>query len=231
VLQALNSEGLPIIIASQSKGQINQLRNEAFFCPQCKERVIIRAGPKTIPHFAHRSLTNCDHKRGEGVYHQKGKLLLYNWLKKQNIFVQLEQYIQEIEQIPDLLITINDKRIALEFQCSTTSVNLIKARNEGYKKANIIPIWILGATLLKRYANEKFKMNLFTSQFIHQFSTTLPTSIFYFCPHTKNIILLNDFYLTNMNRGIGKITIKNLNSIRFNELFTKRFFTKRKLYK
>jgi len=229
VLQALNSKGLPIKLAAQTREKINRLRNERFFCPQCYEPVIIKAGPKTIPHFAHRSITNCINQRGEGAYHERGKLLLYEWLKKQNITVQLEQYIPEIEQIPDMLVTINNKRIALEYQCSNVSVQQIKKRNKGYIKANIIPIWILGETLLKRYANKQIKMDFFTSQFIHYFPNTSSTSLFYFCPHTKKMIILNDIYLINMKRAIGKITIKKLDILQLKDLFIQRTLSKNKL--
>src|SRR5690625_6136666 len=100
------------------------------------------------------------------------------WLKKKNINFQLKQYITEIEQIQDILVKINNKRIALEYQCSNVSVQQIKKRNKGYIKANIIPIWILGETLLKRYANKQIKMDFFTSQFIHYFPSTSSTSLF-----------------------------------------------------
>src|SRR5690625_6549516 len=130
------------------------------------------------------------------------------WLKKKNINFQLKQYIQKKEKIPDMLVKINNKRIALEYQCSNVSVQQIKKRNKGYIKANIIPIWILGETLLKRYANKQIKMDFFTSQFIHYFPNTSSTSLFYFCPHTKKMIILYDIYLINMIRSIGKLTIK-----------------------
>src|SRR5690625_622874 len=106
---------------------------------------------------------------------------------------------------PRYVVTINNKRIALEYQCSNVSVQQIKKRNKGYIKANIIPIWILGETLLKRYANKQIKMDFFTSQFIHYFPNTSSTSLFYFCPHTKKMIILNDIYLINMIRAkIGR---------------------------
>lgn len=230
MLQALNKKGHPIIIASQSKEMIDRMRDEPFFCPHCNGQVIIRAGPKTTPHFAHKSVIHCIHQKGEGEYHEQGKLLLYNWLKRQKFSVHLEQYIPEIKQVPDLLLKINDSRIALEFQCSQISINEIIKRNIGYKKANIRPIWILGEKLLKRYSNRAFTMNFFTSQFIHHFSKTSCTTLFYFCPHSKNMIIVNDIYMIQMKRALARFTIQKLDSLPFNKLFKKRIISKEKLF-
>src|SRR5699024_4561598 len=93
--------------------------------------------------------SQCDiKKRGEGEYHYKGKLLLYEWLKSQQKDVKLEAYIPEIKQRPDLLLTVKNKQIAIEFQCATIDPQIIFQRNKGYRRANIIPILILGAIYL-----------------------------------------------------------------------------------
>jgi len=209
---------------------IERMRGELFFCPQCNGQVIIKAGPKTIPHFAHKNVTHCIHQKGEGEYHEQGKLLLYNWLKRQKYAVHLEKYLPEIKQIPDLLLEINDNRIALEFQYSKITTSEIIKRNVGYKKANIRPVWILGEKLLKRYSNRTFKMNFFTSQFIHHFSKTSCTTLFYFCPHSKNIIIVNDIYMMQMKRALARFTVQKLDSLPFNKLFKKRLLSKEKLF-
>src|SRR5699024_10076197 len=92
---------------------------EKVYCPVCHGEVIIRAGPVITPHFAHQAKQDCPANRGgEGPVHEKGKLLLYQWLKKHNVDVRLEHYLPNIQQQPDLFLQLNKQRIAIEYQCS-----------------------------------------------------------------------------------------------------------------
>ncbi len=227
---AINEQGKEILIASQSSKQINDLRQEKFICPHCFERVIIRAGPKTIPHFSHQRLSNCTSHKGESDYHERGKLLMYQWLKRQQLSVQLEPYLQEIKQIPDILLTINNKNIAIEFQCSKISPEIINKRNQGYQQLKITPIWILGAKLLKRYNHKQFKIDFFTSHFIHRFPKLPQNILFYFCPHTEQFQIINHLYFVSPNRAIAKLKIKKLPSTAFTNLFDFSPLNQRKLF-
>src|SRR5699024_12746617 len=38
---------------------------------------------KVIPHFAHQQSLNCSKNGGESLYHMKGKLQIYQWLRSQ----------------------------------------------------------------------------------------------------------------------------------------------------
>ena len=90
VLRAITKKGCSVTLAKLTKKQIDILRTkENFYCPECKQSVIVRAGPKVIPHFAHRKGSNCSIQGGEGAYHQKGKLLLYDWFINQGIPAEL----------------------------------------------------------------------------------------------------------------------------------------------
>src|SRR5690625_1073897 len=183
MLQAKTKDGELITPAKLSRQQLARKRSETFFCPVCEERVILKAGQQVIPHFAHVSNQICPTSSGgEGPYHEQGKLVLYEWLTKQNLEVQLEAYIPEIKQQPDLLITINQRKIAIEFQCSRISTKVIQQRNFGYMRANIQPIWILSARLFKQRTANVIHMDHFTKQFIHRFSKNYPLTIYYFCP-------------------------------------------------
>src|SRR5699024_2794949 len=126
--------------------------------------VIVKAGDKVIPHFAHQSKSNCPSgEGGEGPYHEKGKLLLFNWLRSQNLDVKLEKYIKEINQRPDILLKVNKKLIAIEYQCTRIPVEQIRLRNRGYKKAGITPIWILGAKRFSRRARDEITIDDYTT--------------------------------------------------------------------
>lgn len=233
MLSATTYSGDVVTLALLPKRRIEELRkNKNFYCPECKESVIVRAGPKVIPHFAHKNSSNCSaHTGGEGIYHQQGKLLLYDWLIKQNIPTRLEAYIPQINQRPDLLIRLKKRFIAIEFQCASIPTPIIQTRNEGYKRMNIVPIWILGGNQFKRNSNVHLTINSFTLQFIHQFSSTLPTALFYFCPKRKKFSLISDLILTTANRALVNFTFKSINENTFMDFFPKRRFSNKQLFR
>src|SRR5699024_9928831 len=151
---------------SFTQTEITQKRKQPFFCPACNEQVIVRAGPYTIPHFAHKAKSKCPHAgSGEGVYHEKGKFLLYRWLQQQGFQTELEHYLPSIQQRPDIFLTISNKRIAIEYQCSRTPVQTIHKRIRGYYRSGITPIWILSAKLFKRLGKNRIKIDSFLRHF------------------------------------------------------------------
>src|SRR5699024_5533603 len=105
---------------------------------------------------------------GEGPVHEKGKLLLYQWLKKHNVDVRLEHYLPNIQQQPDLFLQLNKQRIAIEYQCSKIPITQLQKRNKGYQNAGITPIWILGPNQFKRDRSNRLHVNSFILQCMHQ---------------------------------------------------------------
>lgn len=120
-------------------------KTEAFFCPQCKQPVILKVGDVVIPHFAHRQHTTCrdSFSEGESPSHLLGKSQLYDWLSQHSDQVELEPYLQEIKQRPDLLVTWQGEEVPFEFQCSVIPVSKVVERNAGYSYMNMQPIWLL----------------------------------------------------------------------------------------
>lgn len=231
MLRAKTQAGEFVTLALLPKQQIEKVRkSNEFFCPECQGAVIVRAGPKVIPHFAHRTKTVCSQRGGEGAYHQKGKLLLLDWLRSQNLEVELEVYLPEIKQRPDLFVRIGTKIIAVEFQCTTISVSEIRKRNRGYKRMNITPIWIVGSNQFKRISTNHLHINTFTLQFVQQFSSTLPTTLLYFCPLKDMFSIVNDLYMTSINRAIAKIIFKKRQTLPFPQLFSHQRFSQEQLY-
>ncbi|MHA6251704.1 competence protein CoiA [Oceanobacillus sp. CAU 1775] len=231
MLQAITMDGERITPARMPKEMLRQLKkeNDQFYCPSCKEKVILRAGNKVIAHFAHMANTNCIASGGEGPYHEKGKLLLYEWFLRQNLSVELEKYLPELKQRPDFYIHLNNRKIVIEYQCARISLPEIINRTNGYKKHGIDVIWILGAKLFKRLGNQIFKLDSFSQSMLHQFSPEYPLSIFYFCPETNKLIKLQNLSFLNNTHVLGKLTIHSLNNINFIELFTPHFLTEREL--
>lgn len=230
MLQARTKTGELVMLSTIPLKEIQQLRKSAnFYCPECEEQVIIKAGTEMIPHFAHERNSNCQVHGGEGPYHEKGKYLLYEWLKEQHIDVKLEVYLPEIKQRPDLLVCIKGKHIAVEFQCAKISPQIIRKRNEGYVKAGIIPIWILGSTLLRRYHKNVFQLNQFTTHFIHQFNPRYPTTLYFLCPHKKQVSIISDIHQVSQQRAIGKFTQYSLMQMTFKQLFPRRYVKENEL--
>ena len=233
MLQAKSDKGTFVTLARLTRTEINRIKQEKelFFCPICKDQVIIKAGSKMIPHFAHLSISNCpSHEGGEGTYHEKGKLLLYQWLQHQQLDVTLEAYIPEINQRPDMLLQLNGRRIAIEYQCARIPVSQIKQRNEGYKKAGIIPIWIIGANRFKRQTKHHIKLDQFITHFIHQFTHAFLPTLFFFCPISLQFITIQDLYYTNIRQTIGRISANYLTQMHFPDIFRQQPFLPREIF-
>lgn len=231
MLQARSNDGSMVLLSALTRKEIDYARrNKRFYCPICKEPVIVKAGTKVVPHFAHRSKTSCLYSGGEGPYHEKGKLILYHWLKSQRLNVKLEPYLSDINQIPDISLKLRNRNIAIEFQCTNTDIELIQQRNIGYRKKRIIPIWILGANQFKRLGQYHLQINTFVRQFIHQYSTTYPLTLYYFCPDTFQIATFQHIHFVRSNIAIGTFKFYKINQIRFHDLFLVEPFPKSTLY-
>src|SRR5690625_4316052 len=118
MLQAKTKDGISVTPAMLTKAEINRLKQDriSFYCSACNQEVIIKAGTNIIARYVDRSIVKCHSREGsEGVYHEKGKLLLYQCLKRQGLSIHLEVYLPEIKQRLDLILTIHNKKIAIEY--------------------------------------------------------------------------------------------------------------------
>lgn len=122
-------------------------KHDLYSCPGCKAPVFLKKGKIKQAHFSHYAQSNCQmFSEGETEEHVLGKQLLYNWFIQQGYPCQLEAYLPELKQRPDLLIWLNEKRaVAVEFQCSSLSHERMVERTEGYLKNNYEVYWVLGS--------------------------------------------------------------------------------------
>ncbi|ASK60797.1 hypothetical protein CFK37_00530 [Virgibacillus phasianinus] len=220
MLQAKLKNGKLITLASLPKQEIIKAKQDEFFCPTCEEPVLVKAGMTMIPHFAHRQRLECaSNDYGEGPYHEQGKLVLYNWLRMQQVDVRLEPYIQEIGQRPDLYAELRNRKIAIEYQCARIPIELLSQRNEGYKGMGITPIWILGAKHFQRIRKYHFKIDQFLLSFIHKFSAEFPSTLYFFCPQTLYFIIVQHIHVLSPRYAMGLFRFIPIRDLKFPNIF------------
>jgi len=139
MLTALDSEG----------NFVNLLENVpekgAFICPACKGKLRLKCGKIKRPHFAHVSLQNCAvWSENESAQHLGLKAALYQWFQASGCKVEIEKYLSDLQQTPDLLV---DDRIAIEVQCSHLSIARLRERTENYRAHGFQVIWLMGRDL------------------------------------------------------------------------------------
>lgn len=125
----------------------NAVKGKEYFCPVCSARLTLKRGSIKAPHFSHLHIIDCIkylYKR-ESAEHLELKSVLYHALTPHHQ-TTMEFYLQEIEQIADLLV---NKNRALEIQLSQISPALIVRRTKGYASLGIDTIWLLDTAALK----------------------------------------------------------------------------------
>lgn len=145
MLRAYTNENKEInLIKFTCKEKLHRIKEEnEFYCPWCKEKVILKIGNVMIPHFAHIVKSNCKNTN-ESLKHRQGKRNLSMWLTYQGIDHNVEVVLKEINRIADIYFVHNNKKYVIEYQCSTIPVTDVVKRSDDYKSIGITPIWILG---------------------------------------------------------------------------------------
>ncbi len=136
-----------------------------YYCPNCREPVFLKKGLIKQAHFTHFQKSECNvFSEGETEEHILGKNMLYQWFTQQKIPCQLEAYLSNLKQRPDLLIWLDEQTpIAIEFQCSALSIQRMVERTTGYIKNGYKVYWILG----KQY-HFKNRLTSFQRLFINE---------------------------------------------------------------
>lgn len=194
-------------------------QTEMFFCPLCKQKVLIKLGQKKIAHFAHQRQNTCSSLGGgEGEYHRKGKIDLYYWFKEQQFDVEIEKFFTPINQRVDIFARKDGRTFAIEYQCATISSQSLIKRTLGFRSLNIIPIWILGGNRLNRKHTYALNLTKNDLHFIHQLSSNT-LQLLYYCPTKKQFARFNQFILTGRKETFGPIHYLSLKTSTFGDLF------------
>lgn len=116
-------------------------RDNKYICPGCQKKLILRQGKAKVPHFAHHKFQCNIFSEGESSEHLQGKNFLMEISRTRYQKVELEAYLSDLKQKPDILV---NNQIAFEFQCSPISVQKMVSRSKGYKKKQLRYFWFLG---------------------------------------------------------------------------------------
>lgn len=144
MLTAVNKEGTVFNLAEKEHQDVLKLRNMRFYCPACKESLVLKAGTVRIPHFAHRYKSQCVTTEPESTQHLQGKKDLFRFCSDNGFKSFLEQYLPRIQQRPDVLAIKNRRGFALEYQCTPIPIRDIQQRSNRYFMIGITPVWIVG---------------------------------------------------------------------------------------
>lgn len=231
MLRAINKKGEEIIPSLLPSVELTSLRKQTFYCPECKEKVIFRAGPKVIPHFAHYSTSTCPQSAsGESHYHKRAKMLLYKWLHGQGLNVSLEKHIREINQRPDLYVKMHKRVLAIEFQRANITFQELQQRNGGYHRIGITPIWLLGYNQFKQLSPYTYRVSQDYLESFMPFQHFREPRLLYFCPNRQNFNILNDFYFIHPNKTIAHAEQIPLHRANLHHLFLNRHLSTETLY-
>ena len=140
MLIARNQEG-KLVSALETSLQ----RKESYSCPGCQGVVLLRHGQVMCPHFAHKSLQDCQFfLENESAQHLSLKAALYKSLVNHGEKVRIEKVLSEMGQIADLFV---GDSLALEVQCSRLSQQRLRGRTRAYHQAGYEVRWLLGEHL------------------------------------------------------------------------------------
>ncbi|MEK3887399.1 competence protein CoiA [Bacillus sp. FSL K6-3431] len=193
MLTALNENGDLISLSDnpEEKQMISQCQNKTFYCPQCKEQLIIKAGEIRMIHFSHKKNSKCisSFSEPESDQHLKGKKQLHHFFLLKGLETHLEYYLKELQQRPDILVKYNTQRYAIEFQCSTISRKVLSSRTNGYISKGITPVWILGGLPYHKKNGSVYEL----SDFHFTLASTrkgIGLSLFSYNPQKKMVYML-----------------------------------------
>lgn len=133
-----------------------ELADGPFYCPACREQLILKKGRKVVAHYAHRPDSDCEYtNEGESEEHRLAKREIRQALMGVPgvTDVRLERYLRDVR--PDVSFVLNGDLVAIEIQLSQLSLEKIEERTKAYAIRNIAVLWmpLFSKELLKpRYA-------------------------------------------------------------------------------
>jgi len=222
MLTAQSKDGTIFNLAGRKDVQhLQELKKKVlFYCPICKEQVILKVGTQKIPHFSHLKSSNCTTiSEPESIQHMQGKTDLYLWLLGQGFKVHLERYLPKLKQRPDILVSKNGQWFAIEYQCSPISLKTLIQRTKGYTNQHISPIWIIGGNPFQNRKGGYFQLNDYHWSFV-QASETFGLNLFSYTPQTQQFHFLSNISPISSRKVQGTYSKTSLRNMTFPILFS-----------
>ena len=142
MLTAKTDTGKFVSLLQLSRAEALRCKKDSFVCPVCGEPVQLKTGQIRIPHFAHLVQGQCvESLEIETQEHLALKKELAQWCADSGLSYQLEVYLPEVKQRPDLLVG----KLAVEIQCSPLKLSSMAKRSKNYLAHGYQPVWICGS--------------------------------------------------------------------------------------
>ncbi len=115
-----------------------------FFCPECRDEVVVKKGHLKVHHFAHLPGTYCAYGTGESEQHKQAKYEIYQTLREHSSVTQIKVERSLGDVRPDISFYWQHKyKVAIELQISDNSINEISRRTRSYTAKNIWVLWTI----------------------------------------------------------------------------------------
>jgi competence CoiA-like predicted nuclease len=120
-------------------------RQKSYFCPSCKNLLVLKRGRIVVAHFAHRPPVLCDWAKGETKAHLEAKQIVFDALSTRGIKAELEFVVQSLpgDRRADVMAwSSKGVPVAIELQHSALSLSILETRARSYANASIAQLWV-----------------------------------------------------------------------------------------
>ncbi len=196
--------------------------DKSFFCPVCGNAVKMKLGKFKRWHFAHVHLAQCENSPGgrESEGHLEAKRQLFTRLEETGEHVLVEPYLADLRQRPDLLVTGNSGRTAIEYQNSIVDSAVIQNRIKNYRRAGIESIWLLGENHLKRLAANRYRITNFHWLFAQQLTPGMLPRFLFYSPVSRKLLILHNVLPVSSSQALALPADFSLSSLTFPHLYS-----------
>ena len=120
-------------------------KGPTYYCPKCRDIVILKKGRIVTHHFAHKPPVHCSWAKGETRGHLKAKQLFKEEFVRRGLRVEVEHEIPSLpeDRRADVVIwSPKGKKFALELQHTPIDYDSLENRTRSYIHADVRVIWV-----------------------------------------------------------------------------------------
>lgn len=124
-------------------------REKFYYCPDCKEQLLLRQGEIKVHHFAHLAEAACKYGSQESELHLWLKKNFYQWFTVSSLYKHVDLECRIGDFIADLLLeNKRSQRIAVECQCSNIEIDYFRKKTAYYSYQGIFTLWVFAGNAL-----------------------------------------------------------------------------------